>query len=62
MIYRRKYKKKAFKHFVSQSKSNQPRILDNKIIFIPWFHKNPAKMDLGMKINVQHLLEIVLQI
>lgn len=28
--------------------------------YLPWFHKNPAKMNLGMKINIQHLFKIVL--
>ena len=56
-------KQKILQHYNLQLPVQEhTHILDNKIIFIPWFHKNPAKMDLGMKINVQHLLEIVLQI
>lgn len=33
----------------------------NWIIFSPWFHKNTTKMDLSMKIDVQHLLKVVLK-
>lgn len=34
--------------------------VENKV-FSPWFHKNTTKMDLSMKINIQHLLKVVLK-
>lgn len=28
---------------------------------LPWFHENTTKMDLSMKINIQHLFKVVLK-
>lgn len=30
-------------------------------LFSPWFHENTTKMDLSMKINIQHLFKVVLE-
>lgn len=29
--------------------------------FLPWFHEHTTKMDLSMKIDIQHLLKVVLK-
>lgn len=31
------------------------------LFLLPWFHENTTKMDLSMKIYVQHLFKVVLQ-
>lgn len=28
---------------------------------LPWLHENATKMDLSMKINIQHLLQVILE-
>lgn len=30
-------------------------------VFLPWFHENTTKVNLSMKINIQHLLKVVLK-
>lgn len=34
---------------------------ENEEFPLPWFHENTTKMDLSMKINIQHLFKVVLK-